>query len=149
MAEEDYNIGSNMVFDIQEASTAAIVQYINFVDQGEPWDLLPEDAYLFQLKDYYTKAAYKTNPDGSRTRVRGPLANSLEEGLANTVRIGKVKWITVLDRNTGKRDRELNGTKWRVEDPAAPIPPLHIGCRCRREPVVDSRGFRSKALRGS
>ena len=143
MGVKDYTqIGATLQISTEAKDAAAILDFIRFVDANEPQDLPPEGATLAELKDYYTKPAYMTKADGSRVKVRGPLAGSLEEGLEQTVRVGKVKWITVIDRNTAKRDKELNGTEWDVQDRSAPIPPLHINCRCRREPIEDkSRAY--------
>jgi len=138
MGAKDYTqVGAGLTLNIVSKSAEDILAYIRFIDANEPWDLPPEGSTLSDLRDYYTKPAYKTTATGKRVKVRGPLADSLEEGLRDTVRVGKVKWITVLDRNTAKRDRELNGTIWDVENRSAPIPPLHINCRCRREPIED------------
>ena len=138
MADDNYRqTGATLVVKTEAKDEAAILNFIRYVDATDPQDLPPEAATLAELRDYYTKPAYKTTKTGKRVKVRGPLADSLEDGLKNEVRVGKVKWITVLDRNTAKRDRELNGTIWEASDPSAPIPPLHINCRCRREPIED------------
>ena len=118
MADDQYNIGSALLLDIATAVKDEIIQYIRFIDASEPWDLPEEDWTMAQLRDYYTKPAYKTLANGKRVKARGPLAPSLEAGLRDTVRTGKVEWITILDRNTAKRDRELDGTIWDVTDPS-------------------------------
>jgi len=144
MAKDDYNIGTAMDFEISSKSSADILAYIQFVDGAEPWEIPEEGATLSQLKDYYTKPAYKTNAQGKRVLARGPLATSLEAGLRDTVRIGKVKWKTIIDKNTGKRDLALDGTEWKVEDAGAPIPPIHVNCRCERVPIADAKGYRTE-----
>ena len=40
----------------------------------------------------------------------------------------------------------LHGTVWRIDDPAAPLPPINWGCRCRLRLVARPRSVASNVL---
>jgi hypothetical protein len=121
---------------ISFASADAILRSIRAVDNMAADAIASDDDFPLQaIKDYATKPAYKTTAEGKRIKVRGPLADSLEEYLKSFLRVGKVRWEAVLDENTAPLDRALNGTIWDADDPAAPLPPAHFRCRCRRVPI--------------
>lgn len=138
--EDDAEVGSAVAFTFTQETRTSIINSIRLIDDTETIDLLPDDAALGEIRDYATKSAFKTLKNGNTVKVRGPLANSLEDYIRDFVRIGKVKWVTVIDKRTGERDRELNGTIWNANDTFAPLPPLHPHCRCNREPVTDNSG---------
>jgi hypothetical protein len=124
------------VLVISFASEDAILRSIRAVDDMAADAIASDDDFPLQaIKDYATKPAYKTTAEGKRVKVRGPLAASLEDYLKGFLRIGKVRWESVLDDRTGDIDRSLDGTVWNADDPASPIPPIHISCRCRRVPI--------------
>jgi len=136
--EDDAVVGTTVAFSFTVESREAIIKSIRFIDSTATEDLLPADAALGEIRDYATKPAFKVNKDGTRLMVRPALAGSLEEYIQGFIRIGKVRWNTVIDKRTGKRDRELNGTIWNANDTFAPLPPLHPNCRCHRSPISDN-----------
>lgn len=139
ISDNDAEVGLTVAFKINSETQGAILQSIRRIDKMATVATLPADAGLQAIRDYATKPAFKMI-DGVRKKVRDPLADSLEDYLKGFIRTGKVKWNTVLDKRTGSRDRDLDGTIWDANDPAAPLPPLHSHCRCWREPIPDQKG---------
>ena len=127
-------VGTTLRLDISTASAPAILRSIRAVDAQAADTFDDNDFPLQAIKDYATTPAYKT-VNGRRVKARDPLADSLEDYLKGFLRVGKVRWVTVLDANTAPLDRSLNGTIWDADDPAAPIPPNHVNCRCLRQPI--------------
>jgi len=50
--------------------------------------------------------------------------------------IGKIEYVATLDNRTTMICASYDGTLWDINDPTAPIPPLHWGCRSTRIPVI-------------
>ena len=125
------SIASSLSIRITSATASSIAEWVEAADSG----LLvgstnPNDLAIQTIEKYVTSSKYSNGK-----KVRGPLARSLKDFLRQEVTTDEVIWDSVIDKNTGQRDRELNGTKWKVDDMASPIPPIHVGCRCRRVPV--------------
>jgi len=142
LADDQKQVSHTLGFQINTATKEAIIQSIRRVDDIS-LEVLPNDAPLAAVRDYATKPAYRTTADGRRVKARGPLADSLEDYIRTFVRVGKVRWESVIDDRTAEVDAALNGTIWDADDPAAPIPPLHPNCRCRRVPIPDEEGIYS------
>ncbi len=106
-----------------------LLTFVKRVDVTATADLLEDDAALGDIRDWVTKPAFSKG-----RKVRGPIASSLEEYLKAPLRSDGFTWRTVVDDNTAERDRALNGRMFKADDASSPIPPLHINCRCRREP---------------
>lgn len=135
--DEESTVGTSLRINVSTATVQAILDSIRAVDGAEAGVELSKADYPLQaVKEYATEPVYKTLANGKRVKVRGPLADSLEDYLHKMVRVGKVKWEAVLDENTGELDRSLNGTIWDADDPARPISPLHPNCRCRVVPIT-------------
>lgn len=50
--------------------------------------------------------------------------------------VGSVEFLAILDERTTVQCGALDGTRWRVDDPALKRPPLHWNCRSTLIPVV-------------
>jgi len=137
--DDQKNVSHQVEFVINTATREEIIASIRAIDKAAD-AVLPDDAPLVAIREYATEPAYRIGKDGKRVLARGPLADSLESYLRTFIRVGKVRWQSVIDRNTGQLDAELDNTEWAADDPAAPIPPLHPNCRCRRVPIPDREG---------
>jgi len=129
--QKEAQVSSSVLIRITSETASSIAQWVEDVDAG----LLvgsdnPNDIAITQIRDYVTKPKYSNGK-----KIRGPLADTLEQFLRQEVSSGQVQWDAVIDKRTGPRDRQLDGTIWDAEDIAAAIPPLHPGCRCRRVPI--------------
>jgi hypothetical protein len=147
---------------VTRATAAEIRAWLIDIDESGAAEALPQNPAYRDIVGYYTRkviagpegAVVKTPQGVKRYKpgqlVRGPLAESVSEGISQQTGAEKFRWQAVLDENTGERDRELDGTVWRYDDPLAPIPPLHFGCRCQRIPVAGSeRAMTGKRTRAA
>jgi len=116
-------------FSFGKAVLDDLLTFVKFVDDTNTSFLLGTDAALGDIRDWVTKPAFSKG-----RKVRDAIAPTLEEYLKDPFRSGGFTWRTVIDKNTAERDRALDGRMFQADDASSPIPPLHINCRCRREP---------------
>ena len=152
MAESDNPepVGAFIEINLSEADEKDLIDHIRLIDATDTQRFLADDVALQGIKDWATKPII-AKEDGVKFKgktykkgevIRGPLAESLEEYYNEPLRSISVRWVTVLDANTGRLDRSLDGKVFDLNDPSTPLPPLHPNCRCTLEPIPeDDKGI--------
>ncbi|VCZ61174.1 hypothetical protein BANRA_03822 [Acinetobacter baumannii] len=77
----------------------------------------------------------KTDIDRTVRTVRSHVANQTYLDTFKQLGFEYVRFISVLDGRTSKLCAHLDGTVWRIDDPAKRVPPLHPNCRSELVPV--------------
>ena len=67
--------------------------------------------------------------------VRSHVANQAYLNSFNQLGFEYVRLVATLDGRTSKLCAHLDGTVWRIDDPAKRVPPLHPNCRSELVPV--------------
>ena len=77
----------------------------------------------------------KTDIERTVRTVRSHVANQTYLDTFKQLGFEYVRFISVLDGRTSKLCAHLDGTVWRIDDPAKRVPPLHPNCRSELVPV--------------
>ncbi|MCZ0698897.1 minor capsid protein [Acinetobacter baumannii] len=77
----------------------------------------------------------KTDTERTVRTVRSHVANQTYLDTFKQLGFEYVRFISVLDGRTSKLCAHLDGTVWRIDDPAKRVPPLHPNCRSELVPV--------------
>ncbi|WP_262094327.1 minor capsid protein [Acinetobacter baumannii] len=77
----------------------------------------------------------KSDIDRTVRTVRSHVANQTYLDTFKQLGFEYVRFISVLDGRTSKLCAHLDGTVWRIDDPAKRVPPLHPNCRSELVPV--------------
>lgn len=77
----------------------------------------------------------KTDIDRTVRTVRSHVANQAYLNSFNQLGFEYVRLVATLDGRTSKLCAHLDGTVWRIDDPAKRVPPLHPNCRSELVPV--------------
>lgn len=86
----------------------------------------------------HVRKNFKTTINGARmlsTTVQNGLINASRLQMFMDADVKRIKYVAVMDSRTSSICRELNGTKWAINDPDKRIPPLHPSCRSLIVPV--------------
>lgn len=73
--------------------------------------------------------------------VRSHVANQAYLNSFNQLGFEYVRLVATLDGRTSKLCAHLDGTVWRIDDPAKRVPPLHPNCRSELVPVKKMGNF--------
>lgn len=77
----------------------------------------------------------KSDIDRTVRTVRSHIANQAYLSSFNQIGFEYVKLVATLDGRTSKLCASLDGTVWKIDDPAKRVPPLHPHCRSILVPV--------------